>query len=85
MTYKYNIAINGKWIGKMVNFSSKSPVSVLSSTKFYAVKSWKRYSYALKRAQKEHRKHPKAIIEIFKSWGSYPEQREIVKVYGRKK
>jgi len=75
----YIIAIDGQWIGHWSYYSPQHKYY----QRFYSVKHWKRFSNALKRAQQEHfYTNPKALVEIFESWGAHPKQRKLVKSYG---
>lgn len=74
---EYIIAIDGRWIGKYYPIDPKRPYM----GNFFSAKSWKRKSYAIKRAQQEHRKNKLAKIEVFETWGSGAHQRKVIKTY----
>ena len=74
----YNIAVDGVWIGSYKHIEGLGQ-------QIYAVKCYVKQGNALKRAKEILKKTKgRKVIEVFKSWGSYPEQRELLTTFGNK-
>jgi hypothetical protein len=71
---RYQIVVNGHWIGKQCWIDPRARYY----GKMFAVKGYKTIENAVKRAFKERDTAPNALIEVYKCWGSFPNQREVI-------